>query len=338
VVARSVDASPDDASPDALWYALYGLRFRSTKPLTLKPVAPSPQDEADCIVTWANPGDAAPEPDGPVVAGLPCDGPCHNGAMVFLVSRGPGGTWFWYDALGTIHVHADGRRADVYPQVGFDERALQLVVVGQIATFVLHTLGYPSLHASAIVMPRGAVAFLGPSGQGKSTAAACFLRRGATLLTDDVLPLRDEAGEIRGVPSFPLMKISTTAAEVALGAPHDLPYLPTTRNKKLLSLGQRWAFAAAPTRIGAVYLLDRRDPAVAGTAITIRRLSGIEALRTLLTHTSNRAYLAPRENAELPPLYARLLAQARIAILSYPNGFEHHTALHERIVRDLEAE
>jgi hypothetical protein len=53
--------------------------------------------------------------------------------------------------------------------------------------------GHCVLHGSAIDRGGRALAFVGVSGQGKSTMAAIFCVDGATLVTDDVLPL--EFGE-----------------------------------------------------------------------------------------------------------------------------------------------
>jgi hypothetical protein len=232
----------------------------------------------------------------------------------------------------------DWRRVDVYPEPGADARALGLALVGPVALFVLHQLGRPSLHASAIVTGQGAVAFVGPPGRGKSTMAASFLRRGATLLSDDGLPLRLYQDTVYGDPGVPFMKLWSQTAERTLGLHGDLPNLLAHYEKKLVALGGRYPHAGAGVPVRALYLLQRYEPGPAGRAdVEIRHLSQRDGLAEMLAHTSNRSYLLPREQARLLTLYARLAAQAPVSLLTYPNGFEHQGAVCARIREDLEA-
>jgi hypothetical protein len=41
--------------------------------------------------------------------------------------------------------------------------------------------------------------------------------------------------------------------------------------------------------------------------------------------------------AHLLPLYTRLVARVPMRVVSYPNGFEHHDAVYDRLLTDLEA-
>ena len=318
------------------WYSMYGLCVRSDVALPLAPDNRARTVPA-CIFALATPADLAPVPDGPLVAWLPCYGPCHNGSMVTTVHRGPGGTWFWYDAVGTCHVAPDARRVTVYPHAACDEQALGLMLTGQVMTFVLHKLGFPSLHASAVMIEGEGVAFLGPGGHCKSTLAASFLRRRVTLLTDDVLPLclRDEV--VCAIPGLPIMKVWQQTAEHALHLTDDLPTLTAHFEKRLLTVDERFSIGRTPTPLRAIYLVNRYDPRLAGRAdVMIERLGRQERLTALLAQTSNRAYLEPRENSSLLPLYAQLATQVPINVLRYPDGFDYQDLVCARIVADLE--
>jgi hypothetical protein len=154
-----------------------------------------------------------------------------------------------------------------------DDRALGFLLAGQIATFVLHQQGYPCLHASAVLTDEGALAFLGPKGQGKSTIAAGFLRRGAALLADDIVSLQHDSEGIAVRPSLPIMKLWPQSVEGALALAEDLPDLVAGYEKKLLTVGGRYYLAGSPAPLRAIYVLDRYDPLAAGcTAVKIDRL------------------------------------------------------------------
>ncbi len=320
-------------------YTVYGLRVSSDLPLPplTALAADADREPSDCVFRAMPANLGQPTPDGRLIAGLPCHGACHAGRLAARVHRGAGGTWFWHDGIGTAHVHPDARRVDVYPMPDLDPRMPALVLLGPVAALVLHQLGYPSLHASAVQIGGRVVVFLGPPGQGKSTMAALLLRRGATLITDDMLPLLARGEVVYAVPSVPTMKLAADAVAPALNLADSLPPVSANHHKRLLRLDARYPFASTPTRIDAVYVLERYDPLASGrTNVTVRPLTGCESLGALLTHTFNRALLEPSENAVLLPLYARLLAQARTAVLSYPHGFEHQESVYRSILAELE--
>jgi hypothetical protein len=319
------------------WYSAFGLHIASQVRLPLAEVAPSGGDAAWSVV-WAN-GLTPPATDGTLIAETRCEETCHAGEVINRVHRGPSGTWIWSRDTGRYHVSTDARRVTVYPELDADERAVGLVLLGQIAIFVLHQLGYASLHASAVLLDGQAVAFVGPPGAGKSTMAGCFLRESATLLTDDVLPLDARPDGIYGLPGAPLMKVWSETATHTLGIDAELPDLTSLVTKKLLRLEGRFAFAMAPARVRAIYLLARYDPQKSGqTSVTIRHLSQREAFPLLLAQSPRCEMLFARESARLLPLYARLMAQAPVRTLRIPHGFEHHATVRANVLADLEAQ
>jgi hypothetical protein len=314
------------------WYTIYGLRVRSDFRLPVGPLPDGPERAPDLVFRRAPAGRRAPDPDGPLVAAIPC--PLHG--VDLRVHRGPGGAWIWNHTLGMCHVLPGARQVDVYVDPQADERALGFLLLGRVSVFILHQHGYPTLHASAVVTTRGAVAFLGPPTQGKSTMAAAFLSRGATFLTDDVLPLHLRADGVYGIPSPPLMKVWQPAADGTLRLSEELPDLWDNSDKKLLALEGRFESAPAAVRLRALYLLDRYDPASADTTdIVPQKLSGQERMAAVLGHTSYGTFLLPREAGKWLPIYASLGAQVPVRRLHYPDGFEHQDMVYARILQDL---
>jgi hypothetical protein len=295
------------------------------------PSAPIPLEVAYLVTGTAN---EAPPPDGVLVASLPCA--LHG--LDMTVHRGVSGARIWHRGVGTCHVHPDARRVDIYPEPDTDERLLGLLLAGQVTVFVLHQLGLPTLHASAAVTERGAVAFLGPKGQGKSTMVAAFLHRGATLLTDDVLPLRVEPSGAFGSPSLPIMKLWQQTVDGTLGLSETLPELMANYEKKLLRLEGRYAFATDAAPLRAFYLLNRFDAAAAGTTeVTSRRLAGRDAIAAIRSQLSPGAFLSVAEEARLLPFYARLVSLAPVSILNFPTGFLNQQAVYEYVMQDVAA-
>jgi hypothetical protein len=349
--------SPETAAPvpgGVRRYTLFGLRVACDVALPIPPLEGPPADGVPdaWTIRRRDPGATPPEPDGPLVYEERCDGPCHVGRAFSRLHRGPGGAWFWDDRAGTCHVSADARRVDVYATRGADEGALGLMLLGPVAGFVLHRLGYPCLHASAVVLGGGAVAFLAPPGGGKSTLAAAFLRRGATLLSDDVLPLLVGPAGVRAAPGVPVMKVWEATARCTLGLSEVLPNLSATLEKKRLGVAGRFPFAPGPVPLRALYVLERVPAGGPGgpegpegpegatapgpQAIEVVPLGGREALAALLSQTYRGEMLLPPEAARLLPLYAGLKTLVPLRRLRFPSGFELQDAVGDAVLADLE--
>jgi hypothetical protein len=72
---------------------------------------------------------------------------------------------------------------------------IETLLMGPVAGVLLHQRGIFPLHASCVEFGGVAIAIAGSSGRGKSTLAAALLRRGATLLSDDICALRLPEGQ-----------------------------------------------------------------------------------------------------------------------------------------------
>jgi hypothetical protein len=254
-----------------------------------------------------------------------------------LVHRGERGeAWIWHRAIATCHVLPGARHVDVFPDPEVDKDLLRLLLVGQVAVFVLNQLGNPTLHASATVTPWGGVAFLGPKGQGKSTMVASFLKRGATLLTDDVLPLAVDETGVYGSPSLPIMKLWQQTVDSTLELGEELPDLVANYDKKLLRVDGRYEFAAAPAPLRAFYVLNRYDGASHGTThVSSLPLAGREAIAAVRSQLSPGAFPTFQEEARQLAFYARLVQRAPVYVLSYPDGFAHQEVVYQHVVAEL---
>ena len=258
-------------------------------------------------------------------------------AAAFAVHRDESGAWWWWESVGIFHVTPDARVVEVSVEAGADERSLGLALAGPVTVFVLHQLGYPTLHASAVALQRGVVAFLGGAGQGKSTMAAAFLRRGAALLADDMLPLHARPEGIYALPSVPIMKVWQPTARYTLGIdPGDLPTVSASRDKRLLWLDMHSGWSGDAGRLRAIYVLDRYEPdATDASLVTVAPLSGRAGLTALLAQTSCGAFLRPAEATRFLPLLARLVAQAPVRTLRFPSGFAHQEMVCDAVLRDV---
>jgi hypothetical protein len=310
---------------------MYGLKVRSEVRLPLPDIN---LEGAVPDVTIELADDVSPAPSGEPHTEAYCTEPCHAGAAYSRMWRQADGAWIWHDAVGMLHVSADAGCVRVYSADGCDTGALQMELLGPAAGYILHQLGYPCLHASAVATPEGVVAFIGWPGDGKSTMVAMHLAHGARLLGDDVLPLDVHEGAVFVRPGLPLVKLWPASVRGVLAIDRELPHVSAQHDKRLLVVNDAQPTDETALRLTAVYLLRRYDPAQSGsTAIGSPALPSRAALTALLTHTYRREYLQPLEVGRLLPVYARLAATVPLRMLQYPSGFEFQSAVCEHLRR-----
>lgn len=251
--------------PDAGMYRLFGLNLRSE--IGLAGLAPSVEaGTADVEIGLGSlpPGESPPG-----------------------YSQTPDGTLLTVSKVGRYLIR-DGREIVIDPAPGASERNLRLFLLGSAVGALLHQRGLLPLHANAIDLGGRAVAFSGHSGAGKSTIAAWFHDRGYPILADDVCVIGfDEVGRALAYPGIPRLRLWREALEASgrdSGA-YDRSFddmdkfdVPTASAERL-----------DPIPLAAVYLLRKAEEEAGHPAI--ERLSGIDAVDTLMSNTYRGGYL-----------------------------------------------
>ena len=170
----------------------------------------------------------------------------------------------------------DGREIIVDPLPAADERALRLSLLGPALALALMQRGRLVLHASAIAIDGHAIAFMGGHGWGKSTMAAALYQRGHDMVTDDVMAVYPEAGQVMAIPSFPQFKLWPQAIDVLQTTLEAPPLLLPYSEKRALRITQGFTQVALPLK--RLYVLSKR------ATLGVESLSPCEALNELLRH------------------------------------------------------
>ncbi|MFL6863801.1 MAG: hypothetical protein ACJ8DZ_12480 [Allosphingosinicella sp.] len=181
-----------------------------------------------------------------------------------------------------------GREILVDPAPEGSERNVRLFLLGSAFGALLHQRGLLPLHANAIDIAGRAFAFSGHSGAGKSTMAAWFHDRGHRILADDVCVIGfDAAGTALAYPGIPRLRLWREALE-ASGRDADGFHrsfddldkydVPTVREAPL-----------EPLPIAGIYLL--RKAGEGSEEAGIARLTGVDAVETLMSNTYRGGYL-----------------------------------------------
>lgn len=195
-----------------------------------------------------------------------------------------------FDDTGVFRVSPDGARIRWTPSEGAVVDDARLDIIGRVLPLALHLQGMLVLHASAVLMEEGAVAFVGPKGHGKSTLAHALVRQEAVLLTDDALPVRPDPApvalsgvrRIRLRPDVVDRLPGLERPEIQRGGRTEIGF-----DEDDAGLRER-----LPVPLARIYLLDPRPADEDLPTVACERVDGPHAVASLLSQ------------AKLGPLFA----------------------------------
>lgn len=169
-----------------------------------------------------------------------------------LLRANPQEVCFHWSRVGTCVVRK-GNEIIVEPEPEVTPGLLCHFLLGVPLAMLLHQRGILVLHASAVAIDDEVVAFVGDSGQGKSTTTGALHKRGHDLITDDILAVDLTTEQAIALPSYPQMRLLPESA-VSLGNnPEALPRIfpEGEKRSRLLSEG----FCNVPLPLKQIYVL-----------------------------------------------------------------------------------
>lgn len=162
-----------------------------------------------------------------------------------------------------------GREIIVYPHLNGDSELIRRFIVGTIMGIALYQRGNLVLHASSIQTSKGAIAFIGNVGMGKSTMALAMVSKGYNFITDDVCAIEELNGVYYIIPSYPLVKVSQEVADNILQNCESLRFVTRYDDKLEYQISDK--VVTAPVPVNRIYMLnnqgdgnhERIDPQIA---------------------------------------------------------------------------
>ena len=233
--------------------------------------------------------------------------------------------------LALFTVSFDGRSMAVHISNATCAETIRHLFLDQVLPLALSLRGQLVLHAAAIVTPAGAAAFVGDTGEGKSTLTASFAQAGVPPLADDCLIVRQRHSGIVAMTSYSGLRLwPDTVAALAIdtaGATSVAHYCDK----------QRVPGATAPFDVAValcrIYVLAQDDQLRDG--VTIETMSRRDAVVELLRHAYR---IAPRDRdraADELDRIDRVCDVCAVKRLAYPRRFAALGTVRAAVLEDI---
>lgn len=226
-----------------------------------------------------------------------------------------------------------------YPEPGTPLETIRHLLLDQVIPVVLATLGKLVLHASAVVTPEGAIAFMGISGWGKSSLTASFTQQGFPLLTDDCLVLEEKGEEIFGIPSYPGLRLWDDVVCALFEHEQGLSDVAHYTDKKRLGLNSstnsqlRFCTDSVPLR--RIYVLAPPDSGGDTKGINITPISSQQVFIELVSYAYKLDITDRERLREEFDCLGRVAALPLFYRLAFPRDFSLLTEVRESILKNL---
>ena len=133
----------------------------------------------------------------------------QNNEVCINCGRIDGNYILQFPNLADFIISEHGALVQYLPKPDIPIETVRHLLLDQVIPRVLGQQGRLVIHASAVTLPnRKTIAFLGNSGQGKSTTASYFCKKGAQLITDDCLLIEAQDKRVSGIPSYYGLRLS----------------------------------------------------------------------------------------------------------------------------------
>ncbi|MCI5133440.1 MAG: hypothetical protein D3904_18480, partial [Candidatus Electrothrix sp. EH2] len=205
--------------------------------------------------------------------------------------------------------------------------SMRLYLLGSCLGALLHQRGLLVMHGAAVRFNECCVLFAGPSGNGKSTLAAAFCKRGFQVLSDDVCAVDEQ---LRVVPGYPQIKLWRDAAARLDMDTDSMRQIRLQIEKYAFNAEELFCTETLP--LAAAYFLSAHNLKI----FEFKNLTGMQTFLPLRNNTYRISYLKGMglESGHLARIGA-LSRQVGVTRITRPNSEFRLEELVDRILDDL---
>ena len=236
--------------------------------------------------------------------------------VVWLLANGSFYRFQYAEGIDYI-LSKDGTRLWIRWSSSVSERDIFSYLLGPVFGFVLRVRGVVCLHASAVAVNRRAVVFVGNAGAGKSTTAMAMGRLGYPIISDDIVPIYEDAGVTYAQPGHPRMRLRQPSLPMLSAVNPQLPPLPDVNGQERLHFeltSAGYQFQSEPLPIGALYLLT--DGSTHQNAPRVEPVSTLDGIIGMVANTYVSRFLDKSMRAKELKELSQLVNQVAVRKVS----------------------
>ena len=261
-----------------------------------------------------------------------------NGESWLQIAKTAAGFVLRFPALADFLLSPDAKNIQCYPTGNTPLETIKHLLLDQVLPLVLNHHGKLVLHAGAVVLSEGAVAFLGASGFGKSTLTVSFSQQGFPLLTDDCVLLEEKDGQILVIPSYPGLRLWPENAAALLADEVALSDVAHYSSKKRLGWDTgHLNFTNDSVPLRRLYVLANPEEQTDSSEIQITALSPHAAYMEIFKHTFHLDITDFQRLAGEMSELSRLVTLGLVYQLSYPRDLALLPKVREIILNDVKS-
>jgi hypothetical protein len=237
----------------------------------------------------------------------------------------------YYQGIGRFYTR-NGDTIIVEPLSEVPFSTIRVFLLGAVLGSLFHHRRALPLHGSAVATPKGAVIFLGNSGDGKSTLAAALANQGYKVIADDLSIIQlSQSDEIIVLPSYPQQKLWQDSLQILNRNFEAFTTVLSNSNKYFVPIKNQ--HGDSPVILRKLYILncikdDRQFRPV------IKPLTGIDKLN-MLAHVYGPKHQSVRRDTRLNLIVMTLIEQVKVAQLSYRKDLQGLEDLIDLIQQDF---
>lgn len=260
-----------------------------------------------------------------------------NGSIWLSLARCESGYVLRFPGIADFNISKDGTFVQCYPILGIPDDTIRHLFLNQVVPLILSMQGKLVLHASAVAVGEGAIAFVGKTGEGKSTLATIFSMKGFSFITDDCLLLMNYQEHLLVNSSYPSIRLWDDVVERLFGLSSEFTNVAHFTEKKRVSVeGGGFRFSEDPLPLKRVYFLGRSDK---GDTNNIK-LTPMSARESFIELLSCAFRIDIEDKSMLVKHFNEFNKIAKLPIfcrLTFPRDFSMLSAVHRVILRDFYA-
>jgi len=238
----------------------------------------------------------------------------ENGLIQPLVSGlyyqlKPNEFWLHIPSVARFLV-TSGNKIIIAPYRGVAEDSWRTFVLGPCIRALLIQRDFFILHGATLKQGEHSICFMGDYNMGKSTLLAAFLKKGYSMLSDDICLVNSQHHVIPGLPHIELWEDSASLLNIKTDAHRKVrPHI----NKFTIPFDQQFCETKLP--IKTIYILTRKKQ----LEIQPKFLSGDDKIQYLQRITYNRIFVTGLKKDKLYLKYCENLAdKINIVLINRP--------------------